>query len=692
MSFLAELRRRRVFRVAFAYAAGAFVAAQAAQIYFPALGLPDWTVRAVVVLSLVGLPVALILAWVFDIQRTPALDELQEAQARTGVLAADATVPVGAGVVAITARRIAAVGAVAVLALTGLALLTLRERAEPLDRQRVLVMAFENLAGDAALDPVGRMAAEWLTQGLAATGLVEVVPAMTVLAAAPTNATGGELERALAIGRERRAGTIVWGAYYATGGQLTFSAQISDVATGRLLVALEPVATPVDDPAAALAELRERTMSALGTILNPRLAGLAAGTSQPWSWAAYQEYADGMERYVRGDFPGAAERFQRAFQADTTLLSAALWYANSLTNNVDLHAADSVAAWLEERRQHLTSYERAFLERLRARMRSDWITAHRAAVRMVELAPGSDDAMREAALDALRLNRAAEAVDRLRSLDPDGGWVRGWHQYWFFLAAGYHMLGRHDEELRAVHEGARRDAGSFPWPLLESAALAGLGRVDDAIAVMDAAIEREGHRMPPTNIMGNAASALLAHGHEPAARRLFDRAAAEPLPDPGTVLAGAEARPRAMAIDGMLIDADARLFGGDVEGAEAALQRILAVADTDSPGDRDARLQAVAGLALTAAIRGDRATADQHLATLAAWQEALPARWRLPYAHARVAAALGDSDDAVRLLHAAVGAGLRFLNNPNTQIYLAHDPAFHSLRAHPGFRELMRSK
>jgi hypothetical protein len=56
--------------VAVVYAAGAFVAGQAADIFLPRLGLPDWTVTLVVVLAVAGFPVALILGWVFDI--TPA--------------------------------------------------------------------------------------------------------------------------------------------------------------------------------------------------------------------------------------------------------------------------------------------------------------------------------------------------------------------------------------------------------------------------------------------------------------------------------------------------------------------------------------------------------------------------------------------------------------------------------------------
>jgi len=64
--FLAELKRRKVFRVAAVYGATGFVVLQAADLVFPRLGLPDWTVTLVVALGLAGLPIALVLAWAFD--------------------------------------------------------------------------------------------------------------------------------------------------------------------------------------------------------------------------------------------------------------------------------------------------------------------------------------------------------------------------------------------------------------------------------------------------------------------------------------------------------------------------------------------------------------------------------------------------------------------------------------------------
>ena len=62
-----ELKRRRVFRVLIAYAVTAFVIIQIADIVFPALHLPEWTLTLVVVLIGIGFPIAIGLAWAFDL-------------------------------------------------------------------------------------------------------------------------------------------------------------------------------------------------------------------------------------------------------------------------------------------------------------------------------------------------------------------------------------------------------------------------------------------------------------------------------------------------------------------------------------------------------------------------------------------------------------------------------------------------
>ena len=69
-----ELRRRHVYRVAAAYGIVGWLLIQVAATTFPLLLLPGWLTRAVVVLVLIGFPIALVLAWTFDAPATAGTD------------------------------------------------------------------------------------------------------------------------------------------------------------------------------------------------------------------------------------------------------------------------------------------------------------------------------------------------------------------------------------------------------------------------------------------------------------------------------------------------------------------------------------------------------------------------------------------------------------------------------------------
>src|SRR5436190_186494 len=65
--FFEEVKRRKVYRVAAAYVIAAGGVIQLASASFPAWELPNWTLRLVIVVLLIGFPIALILAWAFDV-------------------------------------------------------------------------------------------------------------------------------------------------------------------------------------------------------------------------------------------------------------------------------------------------------------------------------------------------------------------------------------------------------------------------------------------------------------------------------------------------------------------------------------------------------------------------------------------------------------------------------------------------
>src|SRR6476620_1467714 len=64
--FFAELKRRHVYRVAIAYAVVAWLLIQVATQVFPFFEIPNWIVRLVVLTVVLGFPIALIIAWAFE--------------------------------------------------------------------------------------------------------------------------------------------------------------------------------------------------------------------------------------------------------------------------------------------------------------------------------------------------------------------------------------------------------------------------------------------------------------------------------------------------------------------------------------------------------------------------------------------------------------------------------------------------
>ena len=67
-SFFAELRRRKVWRVAGVYATTALATALAVAELYDDLGLPEGTPRVVIVLLLIGFPAAVVLAWAYEVK------------------------------------------------------------------------------------------------------------------------------------------------------------------------------------------------------------------------------------------------------------------------------------------------------------------------------------------------------------------------------------------------------------------------------------------------------------------------------------------------------------------------------------------------------------------------------------------------------------------------------------------------
>ena len=71
LNFFEELKRRKVIRVAIVYAITAWLLVQVSALLFPMFGVPDWAARFVVIVLLIGFPIALILTWALELHQKP---------------------------------------------------------------------------------------------------------------------------------------------------------------------------------------------------------------------------------------------------------------------------------------------------------------------------------------------------------------------------------------------------------------------------------------------------------------------------------------------------------------------------------------------------------------------------------------------------------------------------------------------
>src|SRR5207247_5857892 len=86
--FFAELKRRNVYKVAIAYGVVAWLLMQIATQVFPFLEIPNWAIRLVIMLIVIGFPIALVITWAFELtpeglKRTEFADELPTKSTRS---------------------------------------------------------------------------------------------------------------------------------------------------------------------------------------------------------------------------------------------------------------------------------------------------------------------------------------------------------------------------------------------------------------------------------------------------------------------------------------------------------------------------------------------------------------------------------------------------------------------------------
>ena len=351
--FFAELKRRKVFRVAAGYGAVAFIVIQAADVMFPRIPLPEWTISFVVWLCILGFPIAVAVAWVFErtssgLQRTSDVPEaeLQAIVAEpaanrwpSGVAALGGVCLLVAGVY--TAWRVAVPEEVGVT------------------EARLAVFPF-GVTASGSMDWLTEGLPSLLSQNLFEPGETETVDPVQVINSA-TRAGGPTLDlpSAAQVSRDLGAGRFVVGSVSGAGATVRISAglyalrdSIHSITRGEVEGDTTELFTLVDQLTAQLLGNSEEFGAA-----NLDLVRSAARTTE--SLPALKAYLEG-EAYLRsGDMDEARESFRAAVEEDSSFALA--MYRNAFAHLLDSDNRNNEAAEWAHRAgrfpDHLSEYD-----------------------------------------------------------------------------------------------------------------------------------------------------------------------------------------------------------------------------------------------------------------------------------------------------------------------------------------------
>ena len=423
---------------------------------------------------------------------------------------------------------LATAGILGLVAVAGFAVWRSRTEAAPAVRVPIAVTAFVNETGDPALDTWGRLAGDWITEGLHAMGSVGVVPWPTSLKVSELirerRSQSQPVDPVSLMQEETGAGTVITGSYYQVGDSLQFHAEVADAVARKVLISLTPITVPRSAPEAAISELRQRVMGLIALSRDNRLSPATGVSGRPPTFEAYQAFDRGLTRSREQDYAQALPEFLHAFQLDSEFVTALLSAATASWNLGRSMEVDSLLKQVRRRSSALSDYQLIRLEAIEARIAGDG-QAELAALRKAAASAPHSQSVYNLADAALNTDRPEEALEALKSVDPDRGEMRGWAPYWNNLTHAYHLVGDHAAELKAARELRLRYPDRRAGLVFEVRALAAAGDTAGVDRVL-----RAGESLPPNTYWSQGAALtvageeLQAHGYGQVGWRYLTRA------------------------------------------------------------------------------------------------------------------------------------------------------------------------
>ena len=338
-SFFAELKRRNVYKVAVAYAVVGWLVMQVAATVVPALHLPDGITSAVVVLTLLGFPIALVIAWAFEM--TP------EGMKRTENVSPNDVIPQWSG------RKFAAmIVSIALLAAALLVFQMLRSKsissapsaASTVSEKSIAVLPFLNESGD----PGDEYFSDGLSEELIAA--LAQIDDLKVIGRSSSFRFKGKNEESRTIGEKLGVSTLLEGTVRKQADHVRIVAELINAADGRELWS-RTFNRALKDIFAVQEEIAEAVAGSLELTLLGR-EDKSARNASTQSVEAHNAYLQGHFYFARRnleDYRKAVGFFDEAIRLDPDYALAYAERSEAWTFIGDLSNEKQKEAWATAR-------------------------------------------------------------------------------------------------------------------------------------------------------------------------------------------------------------------------------------------------------------------------------------------------------------------------------------------------------
>ena len=427
LGFFAELRRRRVIRVAVVYAVAGWIIIEVASTMLPGLKLPPWTVTFVIALVVLGFPIAVIMGWMFDL-------EPRDAERSPNIAAAviEVAAPTAPGPPVVAAPSVEVP----------------KPAAKPqTDRRTIAVLPFVNMSGDAQN--------EYFSDGIAEEilNLLSKLPQLKVASRTSAFNFKGKQVSISAVARELGVSTVLEGSVRRIGDHVRITAQLIDADSDSHLWS-ETYDREMKDVFAIQDDIAHSIVKALQVRLSPqeRRAMQFVATSDPEAYDYYLRGRNYMYSMARRDYEHAIRMFEQAINVDSKY---ALAYAG---------IADAYS--------HLYRYAEATPENVEK--------ANRASEQAVVLDQGSAEAHASRGLALFISERYVEAeqeFDAAVALNPN------LFEAWYYYGLATSSQGKIEKAAQFYAKAIEVNPADFQVPMFLAMAYASLGRKQDEMRV-----------------------------------------------------------------------------------------------------------------------------------------------------------------------------------------------------------------